>query len=339
MTSVVPLGRFERVSVRDAWPTEDGNFTPWLAQPESIKLLGEALNVELEVEAVEHWVGPFRADILARDINESDHRVLIENQFGRTDHTHLGQLLTYLAGIENVKTIVWIAEVIQADHRAAVDWLNVNTVEEFSFFVIEMELWRIGDSPAAPRFNVVASPNDWARTARSAARRVGEEALAERHHVRLAYWASFSEYLRARGLSSAVRRPNKDNWLSFGIGRANFSVIATISTEKRRIGVELYSHADPGKAVFRALLADREIIDREFGEELDWQELPAKKTWRIVAYKQGVDPADETQRQELHAWMADRIERFRTVFSRRVRDLTVSSSPSAEEEDESLAAI
>jgi hypothetical protein len=84
MTAIIPLGTFKRVPLKDVWPTEDGNFTPWLAQSDTIALLGDALNMELEVEAVEHWVGSFRADILARVIeSESDHRVIIENQFGR----------------------------------------------------------------------------------------------------------------------------------------------------------------------------------------------------------------------------------------------------------------
>jgi hypothetical protein len=99
---------------------------------------------------------------------------------------HLGQILTYLAGIEGAKTVVWIAETIQEDHRAAIDWLNTNTTEEFSFFAIEIELWRIGNSPPAPRFNVIASPNDWTRTTRTAARQVGETALTESHRIRLA---------------------------------------------------------------------------------------------------------------------------------------------------------
>jgi hypothetical protein len=118
----------------------------------NVKLLGDALDIELEVEAVEHWVGPFRADILARATDETEHRVIVENQFGRTNHGHLGQILTYLAGIEGAKTIVWIAEPIQPDHRAAIDWLNANTIEEFSFFAIEIELWRIGASAPAPKF-------------------------------------------------------------------------------------------------------------------------------------------------------------------------------------------
>jgi hypothetical protein len=237
MTAVIALGKFERVALKEAWPTEDGNFTPWLADAANIKLLSEALDIELEVEAVEHWVGAFRADILARATDETDHRVVIENQFGRTNHGHLGQILTYLAGIEGAKTIVWIAETVQPDHRAAIDWLNNNTGEEFSFFAIEIELWRIGNSAPTPKFNVVASPNDWTKSARSAVRQVAEPELAQRHHIRLAYWASFAEFLKAKGSSFIIRRSNKDHWFEFPIGRSGFAISATISTEKNGLAL------------------------------------------------------------------------------------------------------
>jgi hypothetical protein len=326
MTAIIPLGTFMRAELKEAWPTEDGNFTPWLAQAENISLLGDALDIEMEVEAVEHWVGAFKADILARSIGEPNHRVLIENQFGRTNHGHLGQMLTYLAGIEGAKTVVWIAETIQADHRAAIDWLNNNTTEDFSFFAIEIELWRIGNSPPAPRFNLIASPNDWTKTARQASGQVGEKVLAERHHVRLAYWASFAEYLKERGSGFRIRRPNKDHWFSFAIGRAGFGINATISTDKERIGVELYIENDVEKAAFRALLAQKDTIEKEFGEPLEWQELPGKKATRIALFKSGVDPADEAQYPELHAWMLAKMDRFRIVFGPRVKALSLNSA-------------
>ena len=100
------LGKLQRVSVRDVWKTEAQDFTPWLA--DQLPLLGEAIGRTLELEAVEKWVGAFRADILCRDL-DSHAWVLIENQFGRTDHTHLGQILTYAAGLDAV-TIIWVAE-------------------------------------------------------------------------------------------------------------------------------------------------------------------------------------------------------------------------------------
>src|ERR1700749_2967938 len=116
------LGRLERVQLRDIWKDEGTQFTPWLALPDNIQLPGETLKLELEVEAQEKDVGPFRADILCKE-TASDTWVLIENQLERTDHGHLGQLLTYAAGLK-AAVVVWIAERFTDEHRAALDWLN-----------------------------------------------------------------------------------------------------------------------------------------------------------------------------------------------------------------------
>ncbi len=154
------LGRLEKITdLRDVWKTEAQDFTPWLATEGNLALLGDTVGLDLECEAVEKDVGPFRADILCRETG-SNSLVLIENQVERTDHIHLGQLLTYAAGLNTV-TIVWIAKRFTDEHRAAFDWLNEITGDEISFFGLEIELWRIGDSPIAPKFNVVSKPNEW----------------------------------------------------------------------------------------------------------------------------------------------------------------------------------
>lgn len=329
MASVIPLGKFERVGLTTAWPTEDGNFTPWLAQPPNVTLLGEALAMELEVEAEEHRVGSFVADILARSLDETEHRVVIENQFGRTDHRHLGQILTYLAGIDGAKTVVWIAETIQPDHRAAVDWLNANTTDDFSFFAIEIELWKIDGSPPAPRFNVIASPNDWTRTTRTASRRL-DGPLPASQQMRLAYWASFGNYLKAQNSNFRIRRENRDHWFSFPIGRAGIQINATV-TQEGRIGVELYMHDDPEKIGFRQLFEQKTVVEEEFGESLDWQELPGKKAWRIAIFRHGVNPGDSGQLDSLHKWMLEKMEKLRRVFGPRVKALAFEESALASE--------
>ncbi len=116
------LGKLEKVELRDIWETEGQGFTPWLAEEKNLEMLGEAIGIELELEAQEKDVGPFRADILCKNL-EDDSLVLIENQIERTDHKHLGQLLTYASGLQSV-TIVWIAAKFTEEHRAALDWLN-----------------------------------------------------------------------------------------------------------------------------------------------------------------------------------------------------------------------
>jgi hypothetical protein len=86
------LGRIERVDLRSIWTTEAEHFTPWLAQPENLEILGETLGIDLELEAREKDVGPFRADILCKNTAEKDSWVVIENQIEKTDHRHLGSL-------------------------------------------------------------------------------------------------------------------------------------------------------------------------------------------------------------------------------------------------------
>lgn len=186
------LGQLVRAELREGWSNEYSAFTPWLAQDENIALLGDTVGLELEVEAQERQVGPFRADILCKD-TANGHWVLIENQLERTDHVHLGQLLTYAAGLQAV-TIVWIASHFTEEHRAALDWLNEITDERFNFFGLEIELWRIGNSPMAPKFNVICKPNDWSKRVAAGAAQVERENLTETQKLQLEFWSAFREY-------------------------------------------------------------------------------------------------------------------------------------------------
>jgi hypothetical protein len=157
-----------------------------------------------------------------------------------------------------------------------------------------------------------------------------------RHHIRIAYWASFAEFLKAKGSNFRIRRSNKDHWFEFPIGRAGFTISATISIDKKRIGVELYNHNDANKTAFRALSKDKEQIEKDFGEALEWQELPGKKATRIAIFKYDTDPADETQRDAQHNWMLAKMDRFRAVFASRVKALTLNTviDDSTTEEDQ-----
>lgn len=158
MSSLSQLSRLVRVDLREAWPHEAANFTPWLAEEENLRLLGDTLGLELQLEAIEKPVESFSADILAKD-TISGNMVVIENQLEQTDHNHLGQILTYAAGL-NARTVIWIAREFRDPHRAAIDYLNEISSPDHNFFGVQLELYRIENSPYAPRFNIVAKPND-----------------------------------------------------------------------------------------------------------------------------------------------------------------------------------
>ncbi len=178
------LSRLERVELRSIWNNEARDFTPWLAKDENLNILGDALGLELELIETEQTVGSYSADMVCNDVL-NERKVLIENQLEKTDHSHLGQIFTYAAGVDAV-TIIWIARQFAEEHRAAVDWLNQISGDELQVFAIEIQLWRIGDSPVAPRFNIVAKPNDWVREVRKASR--GNRELSEGDKLRLELW-------------------------------------------------------------------------------------------------------------------------------------------------------
>ncbi len=313
-----PLGRLEKVEVRDQWANEQTSFTPWLAEQKNLDLLGDTLKLDLEAESVERQIGPFRADIVCKDV-DSGSLVLIENQLEQTDHKHLGQLLTYAAGLQAV-TIVWLASPFTDEHRAALDWLNGITQEEFRFFGLEIELWRIGDSPPAPKFNIVSRPNDWSRSTARAGRTDAE--LTEKRLKQKEYWAALQETLNAEGGPVAGDRdPKPRNWISYRIGRSGFHLAAVMNSTKSWIRAELYVSGSKATERFRNLEKQKETIEGKLGHPPKWEELPTKNASRIAYYLHNADPWNEEDWPRQHEWLAEHLNKIHEVFSERVKDL------------------
>ena len=183
--NIPSLGRLEEVGVRTAWAHEAANFTPWLAQ--NLDRLGEAMGIPLELVQSEVAITTFSADILARN-PANDSLILIENQLEASDHGHLGQIMTYLAGL-GAHTIIWIAPEFRDAHLSAIRWLNEHTVDPFSFFAVRLRLVRIGASDMAPIFEIVERPNDWDRQLQQQAR--GTSEMSERGLFRKSFWTAF----------------------------------------------------------------------------------------------------------------------------------------------------
>ncbi len=318
------LGRLESVDVKQVWDSEAGDFTPWLAKADNLALLGDTIGLELELEAEEKNVGPFRADILCRD-TASNNWVLIENQLARTDHTHLGQLLTYAAGLKAV-TIVWIADRFTEEHRAALDWLNEFTADAINFFGLEVELWRIGSSSIAPKFNIVSSPNDWTKII------VPPEELTETKALQQQYWAALRELLLDRKSVVKPQKPQPCHWANFALGRAYFSLGATVNTQKRFIQVSLSFLGKNALPHFRLLEQEKEAIEKEIGSPLNWEELPRRKEKRISIRKDNADPTNQGDWPIQHQWLAEKLEAFHKTFSPRVKELNAEDYQPPEDE-------
>ena len=317
--SLPSLGSLKKVDVRHIWQTEAQHFTPWLAQ--NLDILAETLDMELEIEAQEKNVGPFRADILCRDTLDKSW-VLIENQLERTDHLHLGQLLTYASGLKAV-TIIWVSTHFTEEHRSALDWLNNITDDQFKFFGLEVELWQIGDSPVAPKFNIVSKPNDWSRSVGQAARQIETGTLTDIKAAQLEFWTQLAEKLKE---NSHIRpqKPMPQHWAVFRIGRSGFHISGLHNTRDKCIGVELYIDHQNAKDFYNQLYAQKNDIEAEIGHELIWKELPNKSASRIILYLRNVDPMDRSRWDEYQDWLIKYIEAFDRAFRNRIRNLEAS---------------
>jgi hypothetical protein len=272
------LGRLEVVAVREVWPHEALDFTPWLLA--NADHVGEALDMDLEITTAEHKVGGFSLDLVGKDLRTNE-IVIIENQLETTDHAHLGQVLTYAGGTDAVN-IVWIAREFREEHRAALDWLNARTDPDTRFFGVEISAVRIGDSLPAPLFRVVAQPNDWGKTIRT--RTHAHDGNATERAVRYAeFWDRYITALHDAGLGwTRARNGPRQNWFptSSGVSGAEF----TVSFARLGLLSDIYlGHPDPevNRARFDQLLHNREPLEDSYGGALSFEPLERRKGCRI----------------------------------------------------------
>jgi hypothetical protein len=311
---VTPLGRLQRVDPRAIWKHEAHNFTPWLV--ENIDMLGEVLGMELEVLQREVDVGDFSVDILARDLGR-DRTVVIENQLEATDHSHLGQLITYAAGLD-ATVVIWVSREFREEHRQALDWLNRG--DETEFFGVVLELLQIDDSKPAVSFRLAASPNNWARRSkRDAAGGAGEEVSSKRSAYQ-EFFQRLIDELREKHRFTNARAGQPQNWYSFSTGTRGFQYGMSFAQNgqlRAEVYVDLGDRAK-NELAFDRLHADRESIERDFGEPLQWERLDGKRACRVACYAPGsIEDAAETYEQH-QRWAVDRLLKLKKVFGPRL---------------------
>ena len=316
----IQLGSLEEVNAREIWMREATDFTPWLHK--NIDRLSEVLEIDIEISESEAPVGSFAADLVGLDLG-SKRLVVIENQLGQTDHSHLGQVLTYAAGRE-ADIVVWIALEFREEHRQALLWLNERTHEDQVFFGIELRVVRIGSSSPAPLFRIVAQPNEWQKTL---ATRTGES--TPRGEAYREFWTEFLAELRNRrpGLTRA-KQGQPQNWLNIGAGRTGIRYNVAF-TRDRQFKVEVYfdyADAELNRKVFDLLEAEKDNIEREIGKELNWERIDDRVAKRIAVYTDGSIEDSEDDLQALCHWGLTTLEEFVEVFRDRILSLPPNST-------------
>jgi len=304
------LGKLQKVDLRKAWKHEAFDFTNWLAKDENLGLLSDEIGIDLQVIQTEASVGKFNVDILAEEEN-TGRKVVIENQLETTDHSHLGQIITYASGYD-AEIIIWIVKDVRDEHKHAIDWLNEHTDEKINFFVIKMELWQIGNSPFAPKFQIISKPNDWAKAIKKSA---GQSALTDTKLLQLDFWNKFKEYAQSNNSKLRLRKAQPHNWYDISFGSSEAYISLTINSLSNQIACEVY--IPDSKDLFYELEKQRDKIEQELGMKLDWMALEDKKASRIKISSKA-DINDSEKWNEYFDWLEDTASKFKKVFSKNV---------------------
>ena len=299
------LGKMVKVPLRDVWPHEERDFSKWLSETENLEMLGDVIGVDLEPVEREAKIGKYWLDILAKDA-ATNQTVIIENQLEDSNHDHLGKLITYAAG-KNANVVVWIVKKANDEHRQAIEWLNNRTDRDLGFFLLEIEMWKIGDSDPAPRFNVVESPNEWTKVER-------DESVSGTGKICQKFWSAFNEYAQENKDFMALfntRKPRPQNWYDFAIGKSNCHLVAGASVYYKELKVGIYVRGD--QELSELLLDNASALEEEFGGKLTIGQAQDKSFY----FKKKFDfENDETIWPSCFAWYCEMLPKLRAAVYR-----------------------
>lgn len=294
------------MNLRDGWAHEAFDFTQWLVEPDNLQMLSDVIGIEIAPIEAEAQTGRYSVDILAEEENTGN-KLVIENQLERTDHDHLGKLVTYASGL-NAEYVVWIVKEANEEHRQALEWLNDKTGNDLNFFLLRLELWKIDHSKPAVKFNMVVKPNEWTKTLRE---QTQSKELTDTKLMQLDFWQQFKSYCKDQNSSVGSRKALPQHWYNVSIGDSGAKVALTVNTRDQALGCELYIKDDKGW--FDNLYEEKEDIEEKIGSSLDWQRLDDKIASRIKLAK-SFNFEDHDQWTDYFKWLKEQAQQFKQVF-------------------------
>ncbi len=304
------LAKLQKIDLRDHWGTEP-DFTKWLALPENLADLGKEIGIEIKPIQTEASVGAFKVDILAEE-ESSDRKIIIENQLEDTDHDHLGKIITYASGYD-AEIIIWVVRDVREEHQRAVEWLNEHSDEKIGYFLIKVELWQIEGSTPAPKFDVLVSPNEWAKAIK-ASPAVGE--LSDTKLQQLEFWTKFKNYVRGKDMRIRLQTPRPQHWYDVSMGSSEAHVALTINSRENLLGCEIYISRN--KELFKFLQERKDEIEKEIVEPAEW--VDAAVASRIKIKKEIPGLFNPNEAENYFTWLYEKTTLFQKVFGRHLRE-------------------
>jgi hypothetical protein len=309
------ISKLKRVPLRDVWKHEALDFTKWLQ--DNIDVLNEVIDLDLSNPEGEQSAGAFSVDIVAED--ESGNPVIIENQLEKSDHDHLGKILTYLV-VMAAKTAIWIVADPRPEHVSAITWLNESS--SANFYLLKMEAIKIGDSAPAPLLTVIVGPSEEGKG-------VGKtkQEIAERYIIRERFWTQLLDMSKQKTKLHANISPTQHNWLGTSAGKRGLSF--NYALRKNEAQVELYidlgkDRDEENKAIFEKLFNNKEEIEKSFGNQLEWEKLEGKRACRIrKRIKIGGYRDEEEKWPQIHDAMVHDMIRLEEALRPSIKKLSI----------------
>lgn len=303
------LSKLNKVELRDVWGHEEFDFSNWLAQEENLDALSEEIGVDIKLVKTEANVGKYSVDILAEE-EISGRKIIIENQLEDTNHDHLGKIITYASGYD-AEIIIWIVKDVREEHQKAIEWLNEHTDENISFFLIRIELWQIENSNPAPKFEIMVSPNEWAKAIKT---NPGNGELTETKLNQLEFWNRFKNYVQEKDRRIRLRTPRPQHWYDVSMGSSDAHVALTINSQKNLLGCEIYINRN--KDLFIFFKEKKVLIEKEINEKIEWVDSAVSSSLKI---KKPVSNIFE-KNEQYFIWLYEKTILFQKVFGKYIRE-------------------
>ena len=204
------------------------------------------------------------------------------------------------------------------EHRNAIDWLNEISDEQIAFFALEIELWKINDSPPAPKFNIVCSPNEWAKTVKESS---VNKTPSETRLLQGEFWEALKEYFEENGTFLKLSKPPFVNYYGISLGRSRFYLNFVLNSHSKKMCCEIYTNGENAKKAFSLLKEEKEDIETQIQTSLSWQrDVPRGIGCRIALYRDG-DIRERDNWIEYFRWFKEYAEKFHQAFAERIKIL------------------
>jgi len=307
------IEKIKKVPLREIWKKEDKDFTKWLE--ENIDYLNDVLDIDFSIISSEESVGPFKVDLYGED--SSGEKVIIENQLEKTDHTHLGQVITYLTNLE-AKTAIWITSNPKEEHIKAIEWLNETTPDDISFYLIKLEAIKIGEnSSAAPLFTIIKRPT-------LEGKQIGAEKkeYAQRHIFREKFWKQFLLEVNKKNLLFKNISSSTGNWIGLGVGKGGINLNLLVSKKYARSEIFINrGNKEENKKIFDYFYSLKSKIEKDFGKKLVWERMEENVTSRIKYQLDDMDVSNQEDWDKMIEFLIDSSARMHKVFNKSVKKI------------------